>query len=253
MEQYSGIAEAMKWAFENGQKVQIADDYGEITDIGGVSYLKYRGKYTPFYAPEEAQPSKIKLTSLTGLTDFILKDPDELFECWVGKYYALIGAQSVRITTQLRGRSKERYTIAECEFTPDRIPFGQWIDAEEMIILLQTRFVKTEALEMVMKIIGNLNQEQAVQTADDGVSQRVTIKSGVAMMSSTTFKNPVPLKPYRTFLEVEQVESPFVLRIKEGGKVALFDADGGMWMLEARENIRKYIDERAGGKVQTVV
>jgi hypothetical protein len=56
----------------------------------------------------------------------------------------------------------------------------------------------------------------------------------------------VELRPYRTFREIEQPASKFVLRVKRGGEgqkpgCALFEADGGFWKLEAIENIRKYI------------
>lgn len=53
---------------------------------------------------------------------------------------------------------------------------------------------------------------------------------------------PAKLRPYRTFLAVEQPASLFILRMREGGQCALFEADGGLWRETARQNIRNYFE-----------
>jgi hypothetical protein len=50
-----------------------------------------------------------------------------------------------------------------------------------------------------------------------------------------------------TFREVEQPESPFVLRFNEDGNAALFTGDGSKWKLEAVSAIRKYLEEALAG------
>ncbi|MDL2276354.1 hypothetical protein LJC02_01750, partial [Breznakia sp. OttesenSCG-928-G09] len=47
--------------------------------------------------------------------------------------------------------------------------------------------------------------------------------------------------PFRTFAEVEQPNSRFLLRVREGGEMALFEADGGAWKLEAQNNVSTFI------------
>lgn len=54
--------------------------------------------------------------------------------------------------------------------------------------------------------------------------------------------------PLRTFYEVEQPSSPFVLRFSENAKVALFEGDGGAWKLEAVENIKKWLRTKLYGE-----
>ena len=60
--------------------------------------------------------------------------------------------------------------------------------------------------------------------------------------------NPVRLKPYRTFAEVDQPESNYVFRISEQNddkKTPIFklvEADGGLWKNEAMQNIKKYLE-----------
>ena len=81
----------------------------------------------------------------------------------------------------------------------------------------------------------------SVYTEDNGVSQVTTVKSGVASKSKAVAPNPVTLKPYRTFHEVEQPSSNFVFRIDKCAEMALFEADGGMWVSEAKQNVANYL------------
>ena len=69
-----------------------------------------------------------------------------------------------------------------------------------------------------------------------------------------TVKPRVALRPFRTFLEVEQPESEFLLRLDDNGNVGLFEADGGMWAQAAKANILAYFEDKLaeevkGGKV----
>ena len=51
-------------------------------------------------------------------------------------------------------------------------------------------------------------------------------------------------------MEVEQPESEFLLRIREDGAIGLFEADGGMWKVKAKETIRAYFEEQLKELVQ---
>lgn len=63
--------------------------------------------------------------------------------------------------------------------------------------------------------------------------------------------NPIPLRPYRTFSEVEQPQSPFVFRVKPDGqgevRMALFEADGKAWEHTSICSIRDYFVEKLEG------
>ena len=61
--------------------------------------------------------------------------------------------------------------------------------------------------------------------ADDGVGQTVTAKSGVTRTTKVDVKNPWMLAPFRTFPEVAQPESPFILRMDKDSQCALFEGD----------------------------
>ena len=49
------------------------------------------------------------------------------------------------------------------------------------------------------------------------------------------------LAPMRTFCEITQPVSPFVLRVQEGPAVALFEADAGEWRNAAVRGIKDYL------------
>lgn len=65
------------------------------------------------------------------------------------------------------------------------------------------------------------------------------------------------LRPYRTFLEVEQPESAFVFRMKQDnyGSVmcAVFEADGGAWKMDATQAIKEYLQRELDGMPQFTV
>lgn len=54
--------------------------------------------------------------------------------------------------------------------------------------------------------------ENSVSTNDNGVTQTVEARQGVALNALIEIKPRVMLRPFRTFLEVEQPESEFLLR-----------------------------------------
>lgn len=83
---------------------------------------------------------------------------------------------------------------------------------------------------------------------DDGISQVITTKQGVSMAQNVVFQNPVPLKPMRTFTEVDQPESNFTLRVDEDANCALYEADGGAWKNEAVINIHDYLKNNLYGQ-----
>jgi hypothetical protein len=130
-------------------------------------------------------------------------------------------------------------------------PFGRNMDVESFIINLQAMFVQDENTAAILKIVGNIKEEAVTQHTDDGITQAITARVGIARVESVAVPNPVTLRPYRTFMEVEQPASTFVLRMV-GGKgqqpsCALYEADGRMWQLEAIGNIKKWLSEKITG------
>ncbi|WP_235888509.1 RusA family crossover junction endodeoxyribonuclease [Streptococcus pneumoniae] len=66
----------------------------------------------------------------------------------------------------------------------------------------------------------------------------------MASLAKGKAPNPVTLRPYRTFSEVEQPASLFVFRIDKQANMALFEADGKRWVADAVGNIAAYLKEQ---------
>jgi len=128
--------------------------------------------------------------------------------------------------------------------------FGQFMCAEEFIIQIQAMFVQDENTAAILRVVGNIKDDNVANFSDDGVTQSVTAKSGISTVATVPVPNPVTLRPFRTFMEIEQPASTFVFRMQKSGggpTCALFEADGRMWRLEAIKSIEVWLAEKIPG------
>jgi hypothetical protein len=128
---------------------------------------------------------------------------------------------------------------------------------EAMIIGLQSQFEPSDDTAEILAVLGNLREEKVASWSDDGVSQSVTTRKGIAMGERTPVPRIVTLTPYRTFAEIEQPASQFILRLQqsqrdgEPPRAGLFEADGGRWKLKAIERIQSYLHQQLNAKAET--
>lgn len=84
---------------------------------------------------------------------------------------------------------------------------------------------------------------------DDGMTQIVEARQGIALVGDVAVPNPVMLTPFRTFRDVLQPSSLFVIRLQTGKaagglpEAAIFEADGGAWRLTAISRVRDWLVE----------
>ena len=121
---------------------------------------------------------------------------------------------------------------------------------QNFIIELRSRFVPTEHSAQILSALGNVKKDEGVQVEDDGFSQQVTAKQGVSY-EKTDLPNPVTLKPFRTFPEIEQPESEFVLRINSNMEALLEEADGGVWRVVAINRIAAFLESELEDLITT--
>lgn len=119
-----------------------------------------------------------------------------------------------------------------------------WWDYETAIIKLRSQFEQNEGTQYILDLLSRISVEDSAEQQDNGVSQSVTVRKGVSLAGREMVKPIVKLCPYRTFQEISQPESDFLLRVREGNEIGLFEADGGMWKLEARRRIKAYLEVR---------
>ncbi|MDB2075650.1 hypothetical protein [Clostridium paraputrificum] len=189
---------------------------------------------------KEAKASVLTVSTLTGLVDYIKSDLDKLPEKLL---IQVISPREVALYSPLNAdREREQYISAEA-ILPDNVVYDRFIGTEQFNIMLQSAFVDVGTKSALLKYTG-LIQDEAVKTiGDDGVSQQVTVKTGVASVGQAIVPNPVELAPYRTFPEVEQPISKFIFRMQEGPRAALYEADGGAWRNKAILSIKEYLQE----------
>jgi hypothetical protein len=223
-----------------------------ILDLAPVQQLEIEGlKFTDqkIYPVLEPEAQNIDVHTLTGLVDYYdtITGDDILFH--VKDYY------SVSIVSTLFGINKQRETFITATAYDLKHRLNSHMPVEEFIVYLQSMFVQDETTANIMKIVGNLTQGVEQNVADDGVTQRVTARAGVTRVQVVDLPNPVTLRPFRTFSDIEQPESKFILRIKADGdrgpQCALYEADGGAWKNKAISTIKQYLEGRKIG-VQVV-
>ncbi|MDP4095449.1 hypothetical protein OIN60_01410 [Paenibacillus sp. P96] len=194
----------------------------------------------------EAMTDTIQVRNLTGVVDYITSNFDD-------KFPVIVHIQSPTQVSVVTGfnRDLRRNALIEANALLPEIRFGYFYDIENFNILLQSCFVPTDVRAALLSIVGNVKDEKVVNFGDDGTSQQVTAKAGVATVEQVKLPNPVFLKPFRTFVEIEQPESAFVFRMKDGPSAALFEADGGEWKLRAIAGIKVYLDEHLSELIES--
>lgn len=184
-----------------------------------------------------AQP--IEASNLSSMIDYILNCREELRDSMI---IHVASPTRVELYSGLDGERK-RESLFVCRAETPRFRYDEWYDQERFLIELQADFEENPDLEAILKVSGNVEAKTTANYGDDGVTQKTTIKQGIASKADVLVPNPVTLIPYRTFLEVRQPESQFVFRIKDSGGAPVFkivEAEGGLWKNIAMKEIRDY-------------
>ncbi len=119
---------------------------------------------------------------------------------------------------------------------------------EEAQIAMRTRFQETPDTIYTLKLLSDICCGAKVVYNDNGIATTITTQKGVALQSNDQIRPIITLKPYRTFQEVEQPESIFLIRVNERG-ISFTEADGGMWKLKARQTVKAFLEEHLADEV----
>lgn len=213
----------------------------ETKEISGQIYSTQ-----PLELVQQATPTAVRLNNLAGLVDYLKanfdKQPPVLIQ--------VASPTEVNVMSTFNRDFNRNNLIKSTALLPS-IAFERFHDVESFNILLQSCFVPNDDREALLKVVGNIKEENVQTVGDDGISQQVTAKVGIATMAPVVVPNPVFLKPFRTFVEVPQPESAFVFRMQNGPKAALFEADGGAWKLQAIAEIKKYLGSELDDEIES--
>ncbi|MGN4759929.1 hypothetical protein ACTFRK_29335 [Bacillus cereus group sp. MYBK227-2] len=200
----------------------------------------------PLHVVAEPTAKALLVRNLSGLVDYVKSNFDVEEQLMIH----IASPTTVNCFTAING-NYNRSTFVKTEALIPEFDFGHWHDVENFIISLQSGFVLNDDREVMLKVVGNIKEENVKSYGDSGYSQMVVARAGTQLAADVAVPNPVALQPYRTFIEVEQPESNFVFRMKDGPRCSLFEADGGAWKLEAIDNIKKYLTAALAEEIQS--
>lgn len=229
----------------------IKEAINRILELGLVERLTIGNRmYTSkaIYPVKGPLADALPLSTLTGVKDYLVENLDNVTMEQVMLH--VVDYRTVQIIGPIDGDFRQRETLITAKAHECGFPFGKYIEREDFQVVLMASFMPTKMRDDVLKYVTGIVQSAEVKTSDDGISQRVTARTGVARVAEVDLPNPVTLQPYRTFPEAQQPQSDFVFRVRQiEGKigVALFEADGGRWKLQAAINIKEWLVENIPG------
>lgn len=213
----------------------------KIVELGAPNYHEENGyTYTDkqLHVVQEPRVPTLTFHTLDGLVN-TLSAEHEWFEAPL--LISVEDEETVKVCSAISSIDRQREVpyIVRAELVD--IPFDRKLDYETMMITLKSKFVETPELLDLVQLLGTITEENSAKLSDDGFTQTVVVRKGIALKDNKVVNPRVRLKPYRTFCEVDQPESEFLVRLSEGGYVALYEADGGAWKLQARRNVADYL------------
>ncbi|WP_320043209.1 hypothetical protein [uncultured Desulfobacter sp.] len=210
-------------------------DLDKVIDINGRQYKK--DGFNPVYEPTV---DCLKIHTLTGIVDAVQSDLDQ--ENVEKIHIRVCSPTRVCLETDSFGPYLQRHCIIESTAYVTDFSFGRQYQPEDFVIALLSQFQETEHRDALLKACSAITKASIGTLNDNGISQKMELKQGVALRREVEFKNPVTLQPFRTFAEITQPVSAFVFRVHDddGVSCSLHEADGSAWKLKAITDIRDY-------------
>lgn len=218
-----------------------------IIEIGGSTFAVNADGGANEIRPKIDHPDTLPLTSLDALVKLVRSEAS-------GVESPLYITIPDHLTVLCFGRpvAKERFR-RQVYYEVRATDVPGWdakvtLSFEEMQIALRTRFQETQDTPYVQKLLSEISTGAKITFNDNGVATTIVTRKGIDLQANETIRPIVNLRPYRTFQEVEQPESVFLIRINERG-ISFIEADGGMWKLRSRETVKAFLEEQLAEEV----
>lgn len=206
--------------------------------------------------PEIDEPLSTTMHSLEGIVKVLTEEIDLVNN---PVFVQVRGYDCVEVYTAMD--ISKRYK-RQCIYTaiPSDVPGWEpetKMPFEQAAIALQTRFQESPDRGYALQLLSQITCGGKVTYNDNGIATNVVTQKGIQLQEQAAIRPLIKLRPYRTFQEVDQPESMFLIRIDERG-ISFIEADGGMWKLTARATIKKYFEDNLsalidGGKVVVTI
>ena len=217
-------------------------------EIGTHNYLVDKDGDYAEVKPDLEMAENIHLSSLDAMVAFVKTEAVKRYNV---VYITIPDHKTVKCFTHPLNdfRMNREYL-----YTSDATDVPGWSEKvslpfEEALIALRTRFQPTADTDYALKLLSDITTGSKVTFNDNGVATSVVTKKGIDLQSNTAIRPIIKLRPYRTFQEVAQPESQFLIRINERN-ITFVEADGGMWKLDARNTVKKYLEQALESEIQ---
>lgn len=218
-----------------------------ITAVNGTNFVIRSDGTAEELLPEPVHPDTLPLHSLDALVKLV---KSEAMKYAAPLYITVPDHLTVRCFAQ--PQAEQRF-FRQVWYEVHATDVPGWdenvqLGFEEAQIALRTRFQETEDTVYAMKLLSDITCGAKVTYNDNGVATTVMTQKGVALQSSAQIRPLITLRPYRTFQEVSQPGSLFLIRLSERG-IRFVEADGGMWKLDARETVKCFLAQALADEI----
>lgn len=210
-----------------------------LLEVGGEMFSTQKALHR---IPKVPLAKTLDVSTLESVIDYVGKGVDN--ETELGDVFIHIRDEANVDVVHFLDDENRREVRVTANYRNGSFVFGQMYDQSTFITLLQSQFVANAGREQLQKIVGGLNDESSLHLVDDGIAQKTTAKVGITTSERITTPNPFTLAPFRTFPEIEQPESEFILRLhKTDGapRISLHESDNQAWKLLAVKSIKEHI------------
>lgn len=187
---------------------------------------------------KKPMPRCIDLTGLDSICKMVRNEADHV---GLQIFIQVKDYKSVSVFTSLDA-DEDRLYLYKCIADTPAVTTDRFMSYEKAVIELRSLYIPNEGTKYLLQLLSSISNESKVTSTDNGVTQQVEARSGIALSSMVKIEPRVTLQPFRTFIEVVQPASEFLLRINERGEIGFFPADGGVWKLEATRNVAAYFE-----------
>lgn len=192
----------------------------------------------------------VNLYTLTSLVDYLKSKVDFPNGFIKHIFINIMSPKHISVYSDINeGNYYSRTQIADVTAMLPAVGIGEWVGQTEFCIMLRANFIDTDTnRDDLISVASNIVSGTIAQYEDTGIIQKATLKTGIQETEDKLLPEKVVLRPYRTFMEVEQPISEFIFRARndrcDSVELSLHEADGGKWKIDAMTSVKEYLEEQ---------
>ena len=211
-------------------------DLAEPKPVPGKDGVEYTNKQLYVVRPKADAPLLVgSLGSIAEMQETIINNPDTV----VSRTYVIVAREDLVVMGAYVGNSivmHDHLMRVEADDRDYNDNIGKYMMPPEFIAWVTRSFYPSEVLDSIITVVSRLKDESEVKQVDDGLSQTVTVRAGVASMAMQKLPSTIKLTPMVSFFDDLKTVAAgqYFLRLKKEDKVGITCA-----MFEKHPNTRR--------------